>query len=133
MMADHPTMHAVFVRGQEHPDATFADADRAARYARDTHGDQAVVVPVEGNNLAAASRQAAESFPAEAPAAAAEPGTTADPDAALRGEIRSRLVEERRRARVEEEVRKEIDEEDRADRPDQRQVPRAAAARPERA
>lgn len=127
-MADQPTMHAVFVRGNDQPVATFADADQAARYRRDNHGDDAVVVPVEGSNLKAAADAAAEALPDPATAATvAEPGSTADPDATLRGEIRSELVEQRRRARITKEVEAELDAEERDVKRSETPAPTSAA------
>lgn len=133
-MADTPTMHAVFVRGNDQPVAIFADADQAARFRRDTHGDAAVVVPVEGTDLSGAASAAADVLAPPDAAPAPEPGATADPQAALRAEIRSQLVEQRLRARLTKEVEAELDAEERsaprdATPPAVRTVPRPEAAR----
>jgi hypothetical protein len=109
MMAETPTRYAVFLRGQNEPVAVFLDGDLAARWGRDTHGDAAVMVPLEGDDHRAAARTARDAFPEPAPAATGS-GTTDDPDAALRSEIKARLFEEARRERIEAEVKHEVDD-----------------------
>lgn len=111
-------LHGVFVRGAaDNPVAIFGDADEAQRWRRANHGDAAIVLPLEASvsdaSLSAARESFAAAFPPDAPAAAADPGSTADPQAELRGRIRTEETRRREEERVRAEVVRELDAEER--------------------
>lgn len=100
--------------GDGHPVALFDDADAAQRYRLSQHGATGMVAEVEASiqrNATVADHFEATAEPAAA--AAAPP----DPDAVLRGEIRSQLEMEARRERVTGEVRREMASESSQERP----------------
>lgn len=61
-----------------------------------------------------------------------EPGSNADPDAVLRGQIRSRLEREERERELEKEIKAEMAAERRGDKPDEREGAKPGQQAPER-